>query len=823
MRTRSMRSRFRTPVRMGVVLGLVAAGLVGVSSPAFAANDASTVSPAKGPSGGGNTIIATNTVGGNWVQGTTYYPQFSATACASTYATAADITTSSATANSAGVISAAPAIATAANKIPIVVPAGVMLKTYTTALQTSSTWFVCIYASSSGGAGVGQTATASYQVANPGVTLSAITGPAGGGNTITLTTNGGTVAATNSVEFQYYNPAVPAPCDDRYRAPAAMAVVNGTQTGTIAVPTGNVTAPAGTTGKLQVVVPNTVAPAAGQGAATFNVCVYNGNVAGTSTLITGAGTPYTAAGTALSGVPAQGPSGGGNTLTVSSSAPIPPGAAAEFQWAGPGPAAGCSATYKAYQAKTFDPVSAAQWAGVFPASLRNLSPTTKAAITVPSTASTGAAAKALALNASNPSQTTADYWLCVYSDAVAGTSTLVAAAPAVYTISAPATVTSVSPAAGAATGGTVITVVGTNFPSNVTASIGGVALQIQSVSPSGTSFTASVPAHSPGGPYALSVTTAAGVYNQPKAFTFTNGIVVWPNVASNKKLTNTDVDVTGSGFAGLDWTTAANTNGSTPNAAAAHIYLVDGIYNATAAAVAGKTNGQVTECLNPLIVADNELVCQMNAATSLTNVNSPAFGTTHVVYINTDSGPSTTVTAVNGTYFSDSDVGMAIDDYGAGTDIPTTTVASVIDSTHAVLTTATNLTADLVGAPAGITGTHNNAADATDGAVVGSTTIHGQSNFTTLDIGRLVTGSGIAPGTVLTAISTADPKVATISQPASAAMTAGNFALTTTNPVQDGTYTVTVVSNGAKDANTTDTNYSQTVISSFSTFTVADY
>src|SRR5262249_43340215 len=201
--------------------------------------------------------------------------------------------------------------------------------------------------------------------------------------------------------------------------------------------------------------------------------------------------------------------------------------------------------------------------------LRNLSPSTKAAITVPTS---------LILNPSAPSQTTADYWLCVYSDSVAGTSTLVAAAPAVYTISAPATVTSVSPAAGAATGGTVITVVGTNFPSTVSASIGGVPLQIQSVSPSGTSFTATVPAHSPGGPYALSVTTAAGVFNQAKAFTFTNGIVVVPNVASNKKLMNTDVDVTGSGFASLDWSSATNTNGSAPNAAAAHIYLVDGIY-----------------------------------------------------------------------------------------------------------------------------------------------------------------------------------------------------------------------------------------------------
>jgi hypothetical protein len=365
-------------------------------------------------------------------------------------------------------------------------------------------------------------------------------------------------------------------------------------------------------------------------------------------------------------------------------------------------------------------------------------------------------------------------------------------------------------------------VVGTNFPSTVTASIGGTALQIQSVSPNGKSFTALVPAHSPGGPYALSVTTAAGVYNQAKAFTFTNGIVVVPNVASSKKLTSTDIDITGTGFSSLDWSSTGYTDGSTPNAAAAHVYLVDGIYDATTA-TPGKINGQVTECLNPLIVADNELVCQMNVATSLTNANTPAFNTNHIVDIASDSGPSTTVTAVNGTYFSASDVGMAIDDYGAGTDLPTTTVASVIDSTHATLTTATGLTASLTGAPAAITGTHTNAADTTDGSVSGSNTIHGQANFTSLDVGRLVTGTNIPPGTILTAISTADPKVATISQPATANTTSGNFTLTTTNPVPDGSYTISVVSNGARNANNTDTNYSQTVISSFSTFTVADY
>ncbi len=823
MRTRSIRSRSRTPVRIGVVLALTAAGLFGLASPALAANDASTISPAKGPSGGGNTIIATNTAGANWTAGTTYYPEFSTSSCGTTYAAPVDITTSSATANSAGIIAAAPAIATSTTKIPIVVPSGVQLKTSGTALQTSSTWYVCIYVGSTAtsSAIAGSTSAAAYQVANPGLTLSAISGPAGGGNTLTVTTSSGTISAATPIEFQYYNPAVPAPCADKYVATADMKVVNGVQTGVIGVPTASVTVPAGTTGKLNVVVPATVAPAAGQAAATFNVCVYAGSTAGTSLLVSGAGTPYTAAGSNLTGVATQGPSGGGNTLTVTSNAAIPTGAAAEFQFAGPGPAAGCSTTYRAYQAKDFDPASSAQWGGVFPASLRNLAPTTKAAITVPSTASTGSAAKALALNASAPSQTTADYWLCIYSDSVVGTSTLVAAAPQVYTISAPATVTSVSPAAGAATGGTVITVVGTNFPANVTASIGGAALVIQSVSPNGKSFTATVPAHSPGGPYALSVTTAAGVFNQAKAFTFTNGIVVVPNVASSKKLTNTDIDVTGTGFSSLDWSSAGYTDGSTPNASAAHVYLVDGIYDGTSA-TPGKINGQVGECLNPLIVADNELVCQMNVATSLTNANTPAFNTNHIVYIASDSGPSATVTAVNGTYFSSSDVGMAIDDYGAGTDLPTTTVASVIDSTHAVLTAAPS-TADLTGAPAAITGNHTNTADTTDGSVTGSNTIHGQANFTAIDIGRIVTGTNIPPGTILTAISTADPKVATISQPATANTTSGSFTLTTTNPVADGTYTITVVSNGARGANTTDTNFSQTVISSFSTFTVADY
>src|SRR5689334_20596929 len=173
MRTRSTRSRFRTSVRIGIVLGMAAAGLVGISSPALAANDATTVSPAKGPSGGGNTIIATNTAGANWVASTTYYPEFSATTCGSAYVAPTDIVTATATTNSAGVIAAPPAVATSTTKMPIIVPPGVALKTSGSALQTSSAWYVCIYAgTTAGNAGtsgiMGATASASYSIVNPG-------------------------------------------------------------------------------------------------------------------------------------------------------------------------------------------------------------------------------------------------------------------------------------------------------------------------------------------------------------------------------------------------------------------------------------------------------------------------------------------------------------------------------------------------------------------------------------------------------------------------------------------------------------------------------
>src|SRR5687767_6249400 len=58
MRTRTTRTPLRAIARIGAVLSVSAASVLLVATPGYA--DTATVSPARGPSGGGNTIVLTN-------------------------------------------------------------------------------------------------------------------------------------------------------------------------------------------------------------------------------------------------------------------------------------------------------------------------------------------------------------------------------------------------------------------------------------------------------------------------------------------------------------------------------------------------------------------------------------------------------------------------------------------------------------------------------------------------------------------------------------------------------------------------------------------
>ena len=64
-----------------------------------------------------------------------------------------------------------------------------------------------------------------------------------------------------------------------------------------------------------------------------------------------------------------------------------------------------------------------------------------------------------------------------------------------------------------------------------------------------------------------------------------------------------------------------------------------------------------------------------------------------------------------------------------------------------------------------------------------------------------------------------------LSLPATGAATGapGTVTITDSVPVPVGTYTVTIVSNGAGDEETNDPAFQKSIISSGSTYTVADY
>jgi hypothetical protein len=244
------------------------------------------------------------------------------------------------------------------------------------------------------------------------------------------------------------------------------------------------------------------------------------------------------------------------------------------------------------------------------------------------------------------------YWLvCVYNTPSNGTFTalnatptgfasttatvigkanyLSAAAPTVSLFSAsPA---GVVPASGPAVGGQMITVNGTNFPLTITAAtpltatLGG--LPLTNITPVGTtSFTATTPAKAASTGQPVSVTTAGGTASQTALYNFVNGITVSPNTVPTG--VSVDVDIQGTGFAtlpfdgagldnqGVTQTSAGDATGT--NSANAHVYLVQGTYNPAAyASGANKTVGQASECVNPAVISDTELICTVNANASI--------------------------------------------------------------------------------------------------------------------------------------------------------------------------------------------------------------
>jgi hypothetical protein len=498
-------------------------------------------------------------------------------------------------------------------------------------------------------------------------------------------------------------------------------------------------------------------------------------------------TPAFAASIPLTLSATKGPAGGGNTITASVTTGV-------FQLG----------TAVIFQQKTTDstacPVvyTSAGNTVVPPDKLKR--PSTKLlAITVPA-AVTGVSA-------------VTKFNICVYSGAAAS-SPLIAhtAAAAPYAVSAAATVTGVTPAAGAAQGGTQITVLGTNFPETlgtaaaptITATVAGKPLTITSTS--ATSFTATTPANSPGGPFAIAVTTAGGTVTVPNLFSYANGIVVTPQSAPNTSAA-VDLDVQGVGFSSM---TFPGTTGTTPQATTGHVYLVSGVYSATGAT---KANPGKAECVNVLPISDVELICTLQLRARLVAaenaVDMVAATTGLAASAASNASPNIILTTGN---FALTDSGRRVT--GTGLNAGTT-----------LTTAATTTTGTLSQAPSGAISAMSVGASGTfaDGIVLlatPQTLTSATAKFTASDIGKLVTGTvgGTVPlGATITAVTNAT--TATLSVPVAANGTL-SFTIDEPVPVTTGVYTVTLVNTGAPNG---PAGLTQSVISSGSTFTVADF
>ncbi|GAA3201505.1 IPT/TIG domain-containing protein [Dactylosporangium siamense] len=525
-------------------------------------------------------------------------------------------------------------------------------------------------------------------------------------------------------------------------------------------------------------------------------------VVATAVIVTG--NPASAA-VPLTIVPATGPaaSANGPTVTINTTTAVFSGTpTVSFQLAG-------TAVPATPQVAAAPPTSLN---GCWPSYAANITPTTAAAAGVVNSTSVAmfSSTKLYVKVPSLPIVGTAPtkYNVCVYAgadpwvSAVAPGSALLANLSSGYSVSAAAQVTSVSPASGPARGGTPIVVTGTGL-TGATVTLGGVSMT-PTIASDGLSFTAVTPPHAADGqPVTLSVTTAGGTVNKTGAFTYSNGINVSPSTMPKVQAgTGRVIEITGVGFSSLNPQNTAG--GTTPDTLGAHVFLSRGAYNS--ATVAGhKTNAQMTECSDVLVMNDGLLICKVNMV--------PFTRTATDVTV-----ASTTITSPTAN-FTQADVGLAITSSvtataGPGVIAASTTIASVQSPTSATLSAAgTNGLVDLVTIAS--TRTIASGTTATTGGVTTLAAAVGTGLFTNADIGRMVNNTGV----YITSIT--DTDTAVLSGPLATDLSSASTVLK--NVLPDGAYVVTVVNDGRLNAVASNPNYNQSVISSGSTFTVGDY
>jgi hypothetical protein len=219
-----------------------------------------------------------------------------------------------------------------------------------------------------------------------------------------------------------------------------------------------------------------------------------------------------------------------------------------------------------------------------------------------------------------------------------------------------------------------------------------------------------------------------------------------------------------------------------------------------------------------LVISDNELICSLNLTAALNAAGAAVVANGYHSGTAALTASNNIVTLATGT-FTQADVGKVIEQSG-NTDIPAnTTIAAVLSPTTAVMSANANNT---VAANAAITvaiGYQSGSIPAT-GANLGTTLTGSTGAFTQADVGRYVTGTNVGTNAVVVSVNDTGT-TATLSVPNGGSVT--SVTLSSGNPVPDGAYNLTVVSNAANNAALTDNTYSQTILSSESVFTVAPF
>jgi hypothetical protein len=658
------------------------------------------------------------------------------------------------------VVPAASPVKIDADEATFVVPSGVTLNS-----GAAREWKVCVYNGTTSTTAAVYDTTASTFTVTPGVGMTPPSGPSGGGNQISFTVPAASPIFATAVGLAFADAG--AGCPGTYGTPGNLAATLNRPSGT----TATATVPSGVVGTG----PNT----------SYLACFYSGTSNG-STLV---GASIGAYGVTLPPATLSSPVGswaGGNGITLDSPNNFLLGVGAP----------GVLFTSAERCPRTF--TAASGYTVVHPATgkIRKASDN-RLAVTVPPLAGSAPAAPTV-------------FQTCVYNGTTAGTSTAVAAAP--YTASVVHTLTSVAPASGTALGGTVITVSGSGFPTtpgSIQATLGGVPLnEIMPVNEN--TFTARTPMHSVERNVALVVTTPAGTRSLSSAYSYLNGIAITPNTASTD-MDEVVVAVKGVGFLSTTFSTTASD---------AHVYLVRGAYNPADDGASNKVNGPVSECNDVLPISDNELICTLRLDQRLSSAGTitPQVAVGRSVTDIDTTANSRLVTSATASFTAD-DIGKPLTQTAGTAAIQDdTTIVDVLSATQAILsmkataTVATAVTAR-IGAAAVRSGLTATTATTT-------TVTAADSTFTSADLGRVITGTGIPAGTTITAIA-ANGAGVTLSAAASASATVNDVAVYDPLGVPAGAYTLTFVTNGSLAVDTTAAGYSQSTVSASSSFTVA--